>query len=219
VDRVGEVPALDDSFDDTRLAQVLRTGDPAGLRAGFERHYDAMHWLARSLTGRDETDIGSLIEALWTSAAADYAQAQPAGAARVWLFGRLIDELIDELGVAPEAPDFLPAEDPWEGHWREFPVPWRADSVGWEFSPAGREVLEGAVGHLPPMERVVLILRDLDAWSIHQVGALVNLPPDRQREVLHQARLAVRAAMDPVLRGPGPSGQPGNEGEDQRHGG
>jgi DNA-directed RNA polymerase specialized sigma24 family protein len=181
------------------------------LRAGFERHRDAMGWLARTLTGRDEADTGPLVEELWASAAADYAQAQPGGFARVWLFGRLIDNLIDELGMAPEAPDFLPAEDPWEGHWREFPVPWRADSEGWEFSPAGREVLEGALDRLPPMERAVLILRDLDAWQIHQVGALVNLPPERQRDVLHQARLAIRAAMDPVLRGPGPSGQPKDE--------
>jgi RNA polymerase sigma-70 factor (ECF subfamily) len=210
---------MDDSFDDTRLAQALRSGDPAELRAGFERHCDAMSWLARSLTGREEAGTGPMVEELWASAAADYAQAQPGGSARVWLFGRLIDELIDELGVAPEAPDFLPAEDPWEGHWREFPVPWRADSANWQFSPAGREVLRGTIGRLPPMERAVLILRDLDAWSIHQVGALVNLPPDRQRDILHQARLAIRAAMDPVLRGPEPSDDLGMRGGDQGHDG
>ena len=130
---------MDDSFDDTRLAQVLRTGDPAGLRVGFERHGDAMNWLARSLTGRDEADTGSLVEELWTSAAADYAQAQPGGSARVWLFGRLIDE----PGVAPEAPDFLPAEDPWKGHWREFPVPWHLMLMvfgGTELLPSTRQV-------------------------------------------------------------------------------
>jgi RNA polymerase sigma-70 factor (ECF subfamily) len=208
---------LDDSFDDTRLAQALRTGDPAELRVGFERHCDAMSWLAGSLTGRDQADTGPLVEELWASAVVDYAQAQPEGSARVWLFGRLIDVCIDEFGTAPEAPGFLPAEDPWEGHWREFPVPWRADCADWEFSPAGREILEDALGALPPMERAVLILRDLDAWSIHQVGALVSLPPERQRDILHQARLAIRAAMDPVLREPGPPGQPGGTGGDQGH--
>lgn len=203
---MGRGATLDDSFDEKRLAAALRTAQPEELRAGFERHFDAMSVLAWALTGGSEADVGRLIEAAWVSAVADFARDSPRSA-RVWLFARLIGKLIDGPGLAPEAPDFLPAGDAWEGHWAEFPVSWRADSEGWEYSPGGRAVLEDLIRRLSPLQRTVLIVRDVDAWSVPETAALTGLLPDRQRAVLHQARLAIRTAIDPLLRETEPEGQ------------
>jgi RNA polymerase sigma-70 factor (ECF subfamily) len=190
-----------DQFDDHQLAQALRTGEPDLLRAAVGRHFDAMSRLARALTGRSEADVDRLIAGVWVSAAADFPRAEPRGSARAWLFSRLFD--------ACRA--FLPADHEWEGHWAEFPVPWHGRE-DWEGSPEGRAVLARAIDSLPPPERNVLILRDLDGWSAAEVASLTQLPPGRQREVLFRARVSVRAAIDPMLREPAAAGPVGDAG-------
>jgi RNA polymerase sigma factor (sigma-70 family) len=185
---------VEDPFDEKKLVEALRTAQPDQLQAAFERHFDAMSRLARGISHRSEADTGRLIETVWRSAVADFAQVNPSGSVRAWLFQRLLDAL------GPES--FEPVDDPWEGHWREFPAPWRAGSQDWEHSPEGRAVLERALDRLPAQERTVLILRDLDGWSSPQVGGLTELMEEDQRDVLFRARLMVRAAMDPMLREP-----------------
>jgi RNA polymerase sigma-70 factor, ECF subfamily len=179
-----------DALDDEEIAEALRGGRPDQLRVAFDRHFDAMQLLARALTGRSEEDVGRVIEAAWVSAVADFPRAEPKGSVRAWLFARFLDM----------CERFLPPDDEWEGHWAKFPVPWRADSQDWEHSPEGRAVLEGALDALPPLDRTVVVLRDLDGWSAAEVRALTKLSPDLEREVLFRARLAIRAAIDPMLR-------------------
>ncbi len=191
-----------DPFDGKKLAEALRSGRPDQVRAAFDRHFDAMERIARARTGRSQEDVGRLIEAVWVSAVADFSRSEPRGSVRAWLFARLLEM----CGPAPELPGFLPADDPWEGHWTEYPVPWRAGSQDWERSPEGRAVLERALDSLPPLEHTVLTLRDLDGWSASEVGGLTQLLPDQEREILFRARLAIRAAIDPALREPAPLG-------------
>lgn len=184
-----------DPFDGDKLAEALRTGQPDQLRAAFDRHFDAMKSLASALTGRSDEDVGRLIAEVWTSAVADFPGADPPLSARVWLFERLVDTCVP-------APDFEAADHPWEGHWVTFPVPWRPGSLDWARSPEGRAVLERALYSLPDPDRTVLILRDIDGWSAPEMGAISGLEPEDEREVLFRARLAIRAALDPVLREP-----------------
>lgn len=205
-----------DPFDGRRLAEALRTGQPEQLRAAFDRHIDAMTLLARSLAGGSDAAADRLVHAAWTSVAADFARNPPRGSARAWLFTQLLklhDPALDTGSpplTAPEDPQFLPADDPWEGHWTDFPVPWRAAPDPWEHSAAGRAAVWAAVAALPTVERVVLILRDLDGWVPSEVGALTGLLPDEERDVLFRARLKIRDAMDPALRAepsPAPVGE------------
>ncbi len=199
---------MTDPFDSEKLAVALSTGQPDQLRAAFDRHFDAMSRLARVLTRKSEADVGRLIEAVWISAVADFPQVQPKGSVRAWLFSRLLEM------CGPQEDGFLPADHPWEGHWTEFPVPWRAGSDDWENSPEGRAALEQAIASLPSPDRTVLILRDLDGWSASEVHGLTSLMPNEQREVLHRARMAVRAAIDPLLRQPAGAGEAGGGGHD-----
>lgn len=191
---------MTDPFDSKKLAAALRSGEPDELRDAFNRHFDAMSRLARLLTGKSEADVGRVIEAVWMSAVRDFPRVEPKGSVRAWLFSRLV-EMCD-----PEGSGFEPAGDPWEGHWVAFPVPWRSGSDDWEHSPAGRAALEQAIAALPSPDRTVLILRDLDGWSPSEVFGLTRLEEDGQREALSRARLAVRAALDPMLREPAAPG-------------
>lgn len=196
-----------DPFDGGRLAEALRTGQRDLLRAAFDRHIDAMTLLARSLAGGSDAAADRLIETAWTSATADFRRTPPRGSARAWLFARLLELRDPALDTGTSMPDdepdgseFLPPDDPWEGHWTDFPAPWRAAPDAWETSAAGRAAVGAAVAALPLGERIVLILRDLDGWTPSEVGALTGLLPDEERDVLLRARLKIRGAMDPALR-------------------
>jgi RNA polymerase sigma-70 factor, ECF subfamily len=204
-----------DPFDGRRLAEALRTGQPDQLRVAFDRHIDAMTLLAYSLAGESDAADG-LIETAWMSVTADFARNPPRGSARAWLFARLLeprepapDPSTPRLDDDPGGAEFLPADDPWEGHWTDFPAPWRAAPDAWENSAAGRAVVGAAVAALPLEERVVLILRDLDSWTPAEVGALTGLLPDEERDVLLRARLKVRDVMDPALRAEPPPAETG----------
>lgn len=207
---------MTDPFDGRRLAKALQTGQPDQLRAAFDRHIDAMTLLARSLAGGSDASADHLVETAWTSVMADFARNPPRGSARAWLFTRLLElrdpafdpgtPMLDD----PDGPEFLPADDPWEGHWTDFPVPWRAAPDAWESSAAGRAVVGAGIAALPLVERVVLILRDLDGWAPSEVGALTGLLPDQERDVLFRARLKIRDVIDPALRAE-PSPAPADE--------
>jgi RNA polymerase sigma-70 factor (ECF subfamily) len=196
-----------DPFDGSRLTEALRSGQAALLRAAFNRHFDAMAMLARTLVSGGDEDVARLIEATWASIVTDFARKPPRSSARAWLFARLLslrDTALDEpepLGGQDESdPGFLPEDDEWEGHWAQFPMPWQPGADGWEHAPGGLAVVEAAVAALPLGERVVLLLRDLDGWTPAEVTALTGLPPDEERAVLFRARLRIRTALDPVLR-------------------
>jgi RNA polymerase sigma-70 factor, ECF subfamily len=195
---------MTDPFDSKKLASALRSGQPDELQAAVNRHFDAMSRLARALTRRSEAEVARLIEAVWMSAVTDFQQVEPKGSVRAWLFSRLLEM------CGPEGSGYLPDDDPWEGHWVDFPVPWRAGSDDWEHSPAGRAALEHAIASLLPLERTVLILRDLDGWSASEVSGLTELGSAQQRDVLFRARLAIRTAIDPMLREPAAAGTAGN---------
>jgi RNA polymerase sigma-70 factor (ECF subfamily) len=193
-----------DPFDGTRLADALRTGQPDQLRAAFHRHFDAMILLAGSLTHGSKEETERLLQVLWTSVVPDYARAAPRGSARAWLFARLLDlcgPVADDAEAAHDADEeFLPEDDPWEGHWTEFPAHWRSGPDAWERSPEGGAVIEAAIAALPLEERVVLLLRDLDGWTPSEVTGLTGLTPDEERDVLFRARLKIRDVIDPMVR-------------------
>jgi RNA polymerase sigma-70 factor (ECF subfamily) len=191
---------------DQDLGDALRSPSQEMVLAAFDRHYDAMHWLARAVVGDDELASEVVLDT-WAGAvrAARGGGARPPY--RAWLFDRLRERSIrvarDRVPeAAPPGHDgqgeFFPDGHRWQGHWVEFPLSW-SDRVAVLASPAGRELLSAVIDRLAPQQRAVLILRDLDGWSVAEVGALLDLSAETQREELHRARLAIAGAVDEAL--------------------
>jgi RNA polymerase sigma-70 factor, ECF subfamily len=59
-----------------------------------------------------------------------------------------------------------------------------------------RRHLLDAVEELPPTQRRVLTLRDVEGWLPAEVCELLDLSDANQRELLHLARSKVRAALE-----------------------
>lgn len=62
-----------------------------------------------------------------------------------------------------------------------------------------RLCLEEAIATLPPAQRAVVVLRDVEGWSSGEVCELLGITPENQRVRLHRARLRVRNAVEAYL--------------------
>ena len=62
-----------------------------------------------------------------------------------------------------------------------------------------RSVIDAAIEQLPPTQREVIRLRDVEGFSSGEVRALLELSETNQRVLLHRARSKVRAALERYL--------------------
>jgi RNA polymerase sigma-70 factor (ECF subfamily) len=91
---------------------------------------------------------------------------------------------------------FLPAAHPrWPHHWAAAPVPWRTPE---DVLLAGetRKVIIDAIDALPPAQREVLVLRDIDGLPAADVCNILGLTDTHQRVLLHRGRSRVRHALE-----------------------
>lgn len=56
-------------------------------------------------------------------------------------------------------------------------------------------VIQEAVDALPPAQRAVVVLRDVQSLASHEVCRLLDVSEANQRVLLHRARAKVRAAI------------------------
>ena len=69
-----------------------------------------------------------------------------------------------------------------------------------------RQAVRAAVEALPPIYRIVLVLRDMEHLSTSEVAQAVDLPETTVKMRLHRARLMVRKSLEAALSGNGPPG-------------
>lgn len=91
---------------------------------------------------------------------------------------------------------FLPLDHPrWPRHWAVEPVPWPTPEDHMLAAETRRIVLD-AIAALPPSQREVVVLRDLEGMPAEDVCNVLGLTDTNQRVLLHRARSRVRAAIE-----------------------
>ena len=108
-----------------------------------------------------------------------------------------LDDDASEHSVDPSR--FLPADHPrWPHHWATEPSPWRTPEEDL-LAQETRKVITDAIAQLPPSQREVLMLRDLEELDAPEVCNALGLTDTNQRVLLHRARSRVRAALERYL--------------------
>jgi RNA polymerase sigma-70 factor, ECF subfamily len=82
------------------------------------------------------------------------------------------------------------------GHWATPPRAWPEDRL---LRDETREVIERAIADLPPTQRTVVSLRDVEGWSADEVRNALDLSETNQRVLLHRGRAKVRQALEQYL--------------------
>jgi RNA polymerase sigma-70 factor (ECF subfamily) len=92
--------------------------------------------------------------------------------------------------------------DRFQGRWGEAPGWWarppaESESIEAHIDDAAtREALLRAIADLPPRQRDVITLRDVQGWSSAEVCNTLELSETNQRVLLHRARSKVRSALE-----------------------
>ena len=99
--------------------------------------------------------------------------------------------------AAVDADRFLPADhDRWPGHWASKPEPWPEERL---LASETAAVVERAIEALPPAQRAVISLRDVQGWNAEETCNALGVSETNQRVLLHRARSKVRQALEDYL--------------------
>ena len=99
--------------------------------------------------------------------------------------------------AAVDADRFLPPDhERWPGHWASRPEPWPEERL---LAAETRAVVERAIEELPPAQRAVISLRDIEGWSSEEARNALGISETNQRVLLHRARSKVRQALENYL--------------------
>ena len=99
----------------------------------------------------------------------------------------------EDDGPTVDPTRFQGAGDLHPGGWRQFPEEW-PDHVA--LTREVHEIVTVALTELPPRQRVVVALRDLDGHTAEEVCDVLGISAGNQRVLLHRGRAVVRAHLE-----------------------
>jgi RNA polymerase sigma-70 factor, ECF subfamily len=114
-------------------------------------------------------------------------------------FSALVEAEAADAVPAIEPERFLGADhDRWPHHWALGPTRWQTPEEHLLTGETRKRLLE-AVRHLPPAQRTVITLRDIEGWPADEVCDALGVSEGNQRVLLHRARSKVRTALESYL--------------------
>jgi RNA polymerase sigma-70 factor (ECF subfamily) len=85
------------------------------------------------------------------------------------------------------------------GQWTVPPRSWEGEPEGRLLARETRGVIDAAIEKLPPAQRQVITLRDIEGLGAEETRRMLDLTDGNQRVLLHRARSRVREALEEYL--------------------
>lgn len=203
-------------MDERDLLSRLRAGDECAFRELLADLGPGMLRLAGAYA-QDEQVAAEIVQETWIAVLRGLDRFEGRSSLRTWIFTILancarrrsrmearstpLSSLVGSHGDASELDHFFPTN---HTRWASC---WSTINIRWEALPEDaltRQEAESAVAEtlrsLPEGQAAVITLRDLEGFSSEEVCSLLGLSPGNQRVLLHRARLAMRKALQEVLK-------------------
>jgi RNA polymerase sigma-70 factor (ECF subfamily) len=198
------------------LCAALRRGDEAAFTRLVTLHHASLRRVALSYV-RTAAVADEVVQETWLAVLRGLDSFEERSSLKTWIFRILTNTAKTRaeresrtvpLSALPsgDADEDESAVDPsrffdqqqarWPGHWASPPARW--DELPEEHL-SGRETLDAlkaAIEQLPPKQRQVIVLRDIEGWEAGDVCELLELSEENQRVLLHRARSKVRQALE-----------------------
>lgn len=101
----------------------------------------------------------------------------------------------EDTGPTVDPARFQGPDEPFPGHWREFPAPWPSPERA-ALDAEIRTQLVSALEKLPDRQRRVITLRDVQGYDSDEVCRILDISAANQRVLLHRARAFVRGELE-----------------------
>ena len=185
--------------DDTAFATVLDAWSPAMLR------------VARRCVPTPDL-AAEVVQDTWLAVVEGLSGFEGRSSLKTWVFRILLNKAQrlggresrtvpysslapDDEGPTVDPSRFQGPNEPFPGHWREWPDPWPEP----EDAALARELRQragAALAELPERQRVVLALRDIEGYDTAEVCSILDITAANQRVLLHRARAHVRRRLE-----------------------
>jgi RNA polymerase sigma-70 factor (ECF subfamily) len=200
------------SPDDRRVVAALLAGDERAFAELVERYNAPLLRLARSYV-RTQSAAEEVVGDTWVGVLRGLPSFEGRSSLKTWIFRILVNQaktrgaresrsvpfsaLAGDTGPAVDPDRFLPDDDPaYGGSWAVPPRRWDELPEARLLSLETRGQVLAAIEALPPAQREVITLRDVEGWSSAEVRAALDLSEANQRVLLHRARSKVRARLE-----------------------
>jgi len=200
---------------EAQLLEALRAGDEAAFAQLVREYQPSLVRVARIYVST-QAAAEEVAAETWLAVLNGLDRFEGRSSLKTWIFriltniaktraqrdGRTLPfSALQDPGRVPEAAldadRFLDPQHPrWPGHWAVRPEPWPEDAL---IAAETQAVVAEAIEALPPAQRAVISLRDVEGWSSEEVRNALELSETNQRVLLHRARSKVRRALESYL--------------------
>lgn len=203
-------PETDDRADDVLLARLL-AGDEAAFSALVSSHHGSLMRLALTFVS-NHAAAEEVVQETWLGVLKGLKSFEGRASLKTWMFRILVNRARTRGARDGRTVNFSALEDPdgdaealtdrfsAQGRWVQPPSLWqeqdpedvllRAETV---------QCLERAIASLPPNQRTVVTLRDVEGLGAADVCNVLAISETNQRVLLHRARTKIRATLEKHL--------------------
>ena len=211
-----DIPAV--SAEERALIERLRCGDEGAFVRLVSQHHNVLLRVARTYVP-DRAVAEEVVQESWLGVLRGLESFEGRCSLKTWIFQILINRArtrgqreartVPFSALAdPELEKAHPAVDPsrfagpdsdYPDHWSMAPRQWDRTPEQLLLSGECRAHIEQAIAGLPPVQRQVITLRDIQGWDNEEICNTLGISESNCRVLLHRARSRVRQVMEDYL--------------------
>jgi RNA polymerase sigma-70 factor (ECF subfamily) len=209
------------SAEDLRLVEALRRGDETAFASLVSQYHASMLKLARLFVPNPAV-AEEVVQEAWIGVLRGLDRFEGRASLKTWIFriltngaktrgqrenrsvpfSRLSDAEDETDGPSVDPERFSPSDHPrWPNEWETNPGNWGGFPEDRLLARETLSITRQAIEALPPNQREVIILRDVEGWSSQEVCNILGIGESNQRVLLHRARSKVRRALERYFNG------------------
>jgi RNA polymerase sigma-70 factor, ECF subfamily len=200
----GTLPAMEP---DVELLRRLRAGDERAFVTLVERYNGSMLRLAASFVP-SRAVAEEVVQETWLAVLRGLAAFEGRSSLKTWLFTILVNRArstgvresrtvpVADAGPVVDASRFGPG-----GAWVLPPEHWIEEAESRVDAVKLNELLRSALHGLPPRQREVVLLRDVEELTSAEVCGVLSISEANQRVLLHRGRGKLRQVLEAELGG------------------
>jgi RNA polymerase sigma-70 factor (ECF subfamily) len=203
-------------MEESALLEALRRGDESAFASLVDR-YSGMLLRVAMMYVPSRAVAEEVVQETWLGFLESLDRFEGRSSVKTWLFRILLNTARKRGGRERRSIPFStawqpkpgePAVDPsrfrgdddrWPHHWLDGPADWDTLPEQKLLSEETLRHVHEAIATLPPAQREVITLRDVEGWGSQDVCNVLGLSETNQRVLLHRARAKVRRALERYL--------------------